>query len=122
MITVYHLNPLTESERAQLNGPNGGWDSSPRFSRYANVSALGELEAVREAWNLGEYSHVADVETDDLETAFERTNSITHAWVLNADAGARVAGARSTSVGDVMETADGRRYVVAAFGFEELGA
>jgi len=122
MITVYQLNPLTESERAHLNGPNGGWDSSPRFSRYLNVTAMGELDAIREAWQLGEYSHVADVQTDDLDDAYAATQNVERSWVLNRGVEARTRCARSTSVGDIFEDRLGRLFVVQPIGFTELGA
>lgn len=49
------------------------------------------------------YVHVADVATDDLEVAFERTNSIDAAWWENEGVAKTFSGAgcRSTSVGDL---------------------
>lgn len=49
------------------------------------------------------YLHVADVETDDLEVAFEKTNSIDAPWWENKGVAKTFTGkgARSTSVGDL---------------------
>lgn len=49
------------------------------------------------------YAHVADVDTDDLEVAFEKTNSIDAAWWTNKGVSKTFPGkgARSTSVGDL---------------------
>lgn len=84
---------------------------------------------------------VAEVDTDDLEIAWERTNTIEQAWILNsgvklsdalveqvADAGAMLGGGcRSTSMGDVMVKEDriglesGEAFVAVAMGFESIG-
>ena len=56
----------------------------------------------------------------DLETAFRVTNSCLDAWYENPHPSLKVIKeARSTAVGDVMEL-DGKVYVVASVGFNEL--
>ena len=67
------------------------------------------------------FAHVADVETDDLEDAFERTNSIDQAWWLNKGVTKTFpgTGCRSTSVGD-MAILNGVTYMCAGCGWEEL--
>lgn len=66
------------------------------------------------------YELVAEVETDDLDKAFELTNHISRDWRTNASLRAMPAARRSTSVGDLLEK-DGRKYLVAMFGFKEIG-
>jgi hypothetical protein len=83
-----------------------------------------EMDEAVQAWasTPHDWMHVADVETDDLDHAFERTNTIDRLWALNEDV--RVVHVktkyRSTSIGDVLITADGKRHMVATFGFKEF--
>ena len=125
MIKVFQ-NVLTEAERNRLNGPNGGWDSEPRFSRYADVSVFGNAESALKAWNAGDYTHVANVYCESKEHAYRQTNHITGSWQDNSDVvavGAAIDGAKSTSVGDVLavEVPNGfELFVVASFGFESF--
>jgi hypothetical protein len=67
------------------------------------------------------YVQVAKVDTDDLETAFERTNTIMDHWWINdgVEPLFEGQGCRSTSVGDIMVMGE-RASIVASFGFEEL--
>lgn len=122
MIKVFH-NVLTREERDRLNGPNGGWDSEPRFSRYADVTCFGNAESALAAWEAGDYTHVADVYTSRKENAYRLTNHIESDWQDNDGVvpfGAAIKGAKSTSVGDVLVMENGDRYVVASFGFEKF--
>jgi len=71
----------------------------------------------------GDFALVATVATQSLDEAFERTNSIDCPWqenegVVVAPGGER---ARSTSIGDVMQLADGTYMKVAPAGFEPCG-
>lgn len=61
---------------------------------------------------------VAEVQTDDLERAFELTNSIESSWSVKPGPGVKPLGTRlrSTSVGDFM-VQDGRAHAVASIGF-----
>lgn len=64
---------------------------------------------------------VAEVDTNDLNRAFELTNTIEHYWWTNALV-IKITPAihvRSTSVGDFMEK-DGKWYAVSAIGFTEM--
>lgn len=125
MIKVFH-NVLTEAERNRLNGPNGGWDSEPRFSRYADVTCFGNAESALKAWNAGDYTKVADVYTSSKENAYKLTNHIMSDWQDNDGVipfGDAIKGAKSTSVGDVLavEVPNGfELFVVASFGFESF--
>lgn len=72
-----------------------------------------------------EYVKVAIVETSDLNTAWELTNSIDRAWVENPEVNALKRPCRSSSTGDIFvhvtdETTRG--HMVAGFGFEALPA
>jgi hypothetical protein len=67
------------------------------------------------------YRHVASVDTDDLDVAWDRTNHIDDSWQKNADVIVAPMGerARSSMVGDVF-IRDGVAHCVAPFGFEQL--
>jgi hypothetical protein len=68
------------------------------------------------------FTHVADVATREPGEAFELTNTIHGPWwdndglTVTPPVSAR-GGARSTSVGDVMELPDGRLLLVKGIGF-----
>lgn len=68
----------------------------------------------------GDFVLVATVATQSLDEAFERTNSLDCPWQENEDVTIAPSGerARSTSVGDVMQLADGTYMLVAPVGFE----
>ena len=121
-VAVYHLSALTEDERKKLNGPDGGWDSSERFSRYANITSNAKKIDVIEAWKKGEFEKAAIVTTGDFDRAFERTNSIVDHWSDNFDAETvgDFRNRRSTSVGDIMVHSDGKAVIVSPVGFEEI--
>lgn len=62
----------------------------------------------------------AQVDTNDLNTAFEQTNHIDHDWTKNQSVIVICPGKkRSTSVGDIMIT-DKACFVVETAGFREL--
>lgn len=68
-----------------------------------------------------EYEEVAHVMTDDLDKAFELTNSISAPWWLNPDViPADPMGHRSTSVGDIAVVWDGNIYRCASSGWVEI--
>jgi hypothetical protein len=117
---ILHYKMLTKDERNRLNGSDGGWDSEPRFTRYADVTNMAKESAIREALELGEYEEVAEVDTHDKETAFRLTNHIESDWQLNDGVTAKTNKARSTSVGDLMIDDDGDRWIVAPVGFKRL--
>jgi hypothetical protein len=79
---------------------------------------------VEDGWTkelTGTLTYVANVNTDDLEVAFECTNHIGRNWqehesVEMVDEGQH----RSSSMGDIFETEDGKRYIVDFFGFKAL--
>lgn len=120
-ITVYHVNRLTKTERDRLNASDGGWDSEPRFSRYANITTgTGKFEAnVRMALALGEYHKAAEVDTTNLDAAFELTNHITHDWAENERVTALVEQRKSSSVGDVFQRGN-EFFIVDSYGFIKM--
>jgi hypothetical protein len=127
MLTIYHLKTLTKDERNALNDPEtGGWDSSERFSRYADITTgfnAKLLPQVAIALLKGEYEAVARVDSDDLEDGFRFTNTINQSWSnfpTDNVTPLRI-NCRSTSVGDII-TRGGSTYVVAPVGFKLLTA
>ena len=81
--------------------------------------AVARLQAIENATWPQDYDFVATVDTDNLEVAFELTNSIDCAWWTNAKVISRFEddGCRSTSVGDVI-IIDGRPFQCASVGWE----
>ena len=72
-----------------------------------------------------DYVHVATVDTDSKEVAFELTNNIDRAWYENVGVTPHfeASGCRSTSVGDVVVCGDAQdktTYKCARFGWEEV--
>ena len=123
MIQIFHYNRLTETERTRLNTSDTGWDSEPRFTRYANITMQAKLPDVAIGLLNREYHCVAVVNSDDLEDGFRYTNHIETDWSKQPAAiVAPLPGDhRSTSVGDVF-TRNGATYVVAGMGFTLLTA
>lgn len=127
LVAIYQIT-LSREERDRLNGPNGGWDSEPKFSRYADVtcghSSDDWLDRVREAIFAGDYAEAGTVrvnpgtDSDMCESAFVNSQSINAPWTANPDCVSftgRVA--RSTSVGDLVRVPNGRLFAVAPIGF-----
>lgn len=69
------------------------------------------------AGSLTKYVLVAEVDTTDLERAYELTNHIDKDWTLNREVRAFVPSCRSTSVGDMIVTPDDEAYLVLPVGF-----
>ena len=68
----------------------------------------------------GEFTLVAEVDTEDLETAYKLTNTIDCYWWENEGVTPLVTNTRSSSMGDVF-ILNGRAYGVDIFGFKDLG-
>lgn len=66
------------------------------------------------------YALVAEVETTDVEMAFQLTNHIDEDWTLNPGVRAFVQSCRSTSVGDMIVMPDDEAYLVLPIGFRRL--
>ena len=121
MIQIFHYTSLTETERKRLNA-SSGWDSEPRFTRYANITQGAKLPDVAIGLLNREYHLVAVVDSDDLEDGFRYTNHIETDWAKQpANIVTPLPGEhRSTSVGDII-VRDGGTYIVAGCGFTLLG-
>jgi hypothetical protein len=117
MIKVYHVKRLTNDQILRVNA--FGWDGSPETKRYADITLDGDVKSVTEGWNAGDYDHVGDVEGDDLDVAFEKTNHIDRPWTQNAGVSFKRLDVRSSSVGDVFEL-NGEYFVVASCGFTKI--
>src|SRR5579863_8550230 len=65
-----------------------------------------------EAFLNGYYQVVGEIETDDLEVAFEKSQNLHGPWKAHRNS-------RSTSVGDLMEKG-GKFWIVASFGFDRV--
>lgn len=78
-----------------------------------------EADDVLDLVKQGIYSKVAEVQSNDLEVAFELTNHIDSSWQENKGVTSFAERARSTSVGDLC-IKDDEVFVVSAIGFEKL--
>lgn len=118
MIRVYHLNR-----------PADGEDMNAFYDIVMSLDKTKLTVNAAQAFTLGSYTKVAEVETDDLEVAWELTNNLASSWSRDPHASVTVTtplpvvdgktwGLRSSMVGDVM-IKDGIGYVAASFGFEE---
>ena len=107
MITIYQIR-LTDSDINSVN--NNGWGSVPAASARADMM-LGAYKWKEEYMKY--YTPVYEVDTDDLEQAFESTNL----WEDNKVR--RLAKGTSSSVGDIF-VKDGTYYLVDSFGFTNI--
>lgn len=94
--------------------------------RQSKENVLRVYHAVNFVWPVSEdppagtltkYVLVAEVETDDLERAYELTNHTDEDWTLNSEVRAFAPSCRSTSVGDMIVTPDDEAYLVLPVGF-----
>ena len=110
MIKVYQIQ-LTDAEIAAVN--NG--ETSDRIKAYFDRS----FERTFKAENFKYYEHVANVDLDDMENAFEAMNlweeSIYFEDVF------KLAPCSSMSVGDILDV-DGKLFRCASMGFDEIKA
>lgn len=108
MIKVYQIQ-LTDAEVAAVN--NG--ETSDRIKAYFDRSFDGTFKAE----NFKYYNHVANVDLDNMENAFEAMNlweeSIYFEDVF------KLGPCSSMSVGDILDV-DGKLFRCASFGFEAI--
>ena len=105
MIKVYQIQ-LTNAEIDMINSG----ETSDRIKAYFDRGFEGTFKAE----NFQYYTHVATVDTRDLEEAFECMN------LWHNDKVQKVTSAVSSmSVGDILES-NGQLYYCASFGFELL--
>jgi hypothetical protein len=109
MIKVYQIQ-LTDAEIDMIN--NG--ETSVRIKAYFDRSFEGKFKAE----NFQYYTHVANVDVDGFEQAFEAMNLWEESiYFEDIFPQGRCA---SMSVGDILEDADGKLFRCASFGFEEI--
>lgn len=105
MIKVYQI-ALTDAEIDMINSG----ETSDRIKAYFDRGFEGTFKAE----NFQYYTHVATVDTRDMEKAFEYMN------LWNSDKVQKITRAVSSmSVGDILEY-NGQLYYCASFGFELL--
>jgi len=109
MIKVYQIQ-LTDAEIAAIN--NG--ETSDRIQAYFDRS----FERTFKAENFQYYTHVATVDTNDMEEAFKAMNLWDGEWFKVE----KLAPCSSMSVGDILEMEDGSKYRCASFGFTAITA
>lgn len=108
MITIYQI----QMNNTQIDAFNAG-------QQIAAIEAKRKLMFGSEGFTpdmLRHFTAVYEVETDDLENAFELTNLWNNGHLIRAIPGTR---GSSTSVGDIFSK-DGRYFMVDSFGFKEL--
>lgn len=107
MISVWHLD-----DRAALSHPSYlGVKIGMVVDQPEAMAALGEL------WAAGAYRQVALAQTMDPEQAYAWTNHVESDWTEAPRAGALVADARSSCVGDLFVFEDQAALVCAGSGF-----
>ena len=106
MIKVYQIQ-LTNEEVDIINSDG---EYTPKIKAFFGREFISTFDAA----NFQYYTHVANVNTDDMEEAFRAMNL----WDDAAEVQKVTAWCSSMSVGDILELEDGRRYRCASFGFE----
>ena len=106
MIKVYQIQ-LTDLEITIAN--SGG--TSPRLKAYFDRS----FDSTFKAENFEHYTHVANVDTDNMDDAFGLMNMWDEPQLVE-----KLGPCSSMSVGDILELEDGSRYRCASFGFTAL--
>lgn len=109
MIKVYQIQ-LTDAEVADSNLVVG---SSPRVKAYFDRSFDGSFKAE----NFQYYTHVANVDTNDMEEAFQLMNL----WEDETKV-EKLGPCSSMSVGDILVLECGWVYRCASFGFAPITA
>ena len=107
MINVYQIQ-LTDAEIAAVN--NG--ETSDRIKAYFDRS----FERTFNADNFQYYTHVANVDTNDMEEAFALMNL----WEDESKV-EKLGPCSSMSVGDILDV-DGKLFLCASCGFDEITA
>lgn len=95
-------------------------DGSPEIMElYRNARFHPKMLDIEKALQSNLYRQVAVVSSDDLESAFKKTNSIDSYWGDNKSVQQIGNEHRSTSVGDLM-LKDSKIYFVDIIGFKQL--
>lgn len=117
MIKVMHLK-----QDPQLSRDSESFDVVFNLKMGMNDRLLG---VINNEYPGISYEHVANIKTEDLESAFILSNSISAPWFHeNKDKvemiGEYANGCRSTSVGDIMVRENDSMHFVSTIGFEKL--
>ena len=110
---LYQIH-LTEAEHNQVNAE--GHNSVPKQKLQLDMNFNDNPEAIaKEGMDKGYFTHVSNIYTEQgLEGVFEVGNIGPEANIE------RLGKMYSVSVGDVVETPEGVRHVVASMGFKQL--
>lgn len=104
---VYHLESKTEAAAA---------------IRFDGSKA--SAEAISTELRVGSYRFVAELEADGLDEVFARTQNIENNWTGDevglSPAVLAAGGARSTSVGDLIQSSEGEIVIVDGAGFTPI--
>lgn len=118
---IYQVQ-LTDDQRNELNGPNGGWDSKPEFSAYADMS-MGSGEGrtaddvVLTAAEFGLFVHAGNIFANDVAQTFEIGNIGPEGLIKRIDG----RNMTSISVGNVVvDERSGEAWMCDTFGWAEL--
>ncbi len=106
MIKVYQIQ-LTDAEVDAINRD----ESFPKAKAFFDRS----FDRLFKSENFQFYTHVANVNTNDMEEAFRTMNL----WDNTEDMVERLGPCSSMSVGDILEI-DGERFRCASFGFTAI--
>lgn len=106
MIKVYQIQ-LTDAEIDSINRGEETKKSKAYFARSFERTFSAEM--------FEHYTHVANVDTNNMEDAFELMNLWDRESLIE-----RLGPCSSMSVGDILELEDGSRHRVASFGFVSL--
>jgi hypothetical protein len=122
-VTIYHFT-IPRSQQFSTGKPTiadqilFGFD--PQVRMLAICKAWEENSTKNPEQDMS-YVKVADVEVDDLEHAFSTSNHIDSSWQENPNVlNLYKSHPRSTSVGDIMVTGEGKTFYVDSFGFKEI--
>ncbi len=107
MIKVFQIQ-LTNAEVDAINRD----ESFPKAKAFFDRS----FERTFKAENFQFYTHVANVDTNDMEEAFRAMNL----WDGTEDMVQKFGPCSSMSVGDILELEDGSLHRVASFGFSPI--
>lgn len=110
---LWQIN-FTNHEVARINSDDP--EMKVRYYRYLDTTMGGKVEDVNEAWEAGDYQHVANIKTElrGLEEVFEIGNIGPEERIT------RFLPMHSVSVGDVVEDQSGKRFAVQSYGFGEM--
>ena len=112
MIKVYQIQ-LTDAEIAAVNSG----ETSDRIKAYFDRS----FDRTFKASNFEYYDHVANVDTNDMENAFEAMNLWKESIYFEDISIQTLGRCSSMSVGDILDV-NGKMFRCASMGFDEIKA